>query len=193
MPTGGVNTTEESLRAWFEAGVSCVGIGSQLVTKELLKAGDYAGATAYLSQAEQAYADADDALGAPWALLARLVPAVAQNRATAVRVVHDAAELAGPIEHGPGERLAHPFAPSGLIGDDVLDPRPQPGGDAEHGQGGDADDGPLVVACDELADGPRRQHLVDLSEPQDFAALGRIFNEVSDRLLDGKPADADIR
>ncbi len=38
-----------------------------------------------------------------------------------------------------------------------------------------------------------RKHLVDLSAPQDFAALGRIFNEVSDRLLDGKPADADIR
>ena len=62
---------------------------------DALKAGDYTGATSYLSQAEQAYADADDALGAPWALLARLVPAVAQNRATAVRVVHDAAELAG--------------------------------------------------------------------------------------------------
>ena len=27
----------------------------------------------------------------------------------------------------------------------------------------------------------------------DFAALGRIFNEVSDRLLPGKPEDADIR
>ena len=27
----------------------------------------------------------------------------------------------------------------------------------------------------------------------DFAALGRIFDEVSDRLLEDKPADADIR
>ena len=38
-----------------------------------------------------------------------------------------------------------------------------------------------------------RQHLVDLSDRADFAALGRIFNEVSDRLLKGKPVDADIR
>lgn len=45
MPTGGVDTTEESLRAWFDAGVSCVGIGSKLVTKELVKAGDYEGIT----------------------------------------------------------------------------------------------------------------------------------------------------
>lgn len=38
-----------------------------------------------------------------------------------------------------------------------------------------------------------RKHLVDLADPQDFAALGRIFNEVSDRLLQGLPEDADIR
>ena len=46
MPTGGVDSTEASLKAWFEAGVPCVGMGSNLVTKELLKAGDYAGITA---------------------------------------------------------------------------------------------------------------------------------------------------
>jgi 2-dehydro-3-deoxyphosphogluconate aldolase / (4S)-4-hydroxy-2-oxoglutarate aldolase len=46
MPTGGVESTEASLKAWFEAGVSCVGMGSNLVTKELLKAGDYEGITA---------------------------------------------------------------------------------------------------------------------------------------------------
>ena len=45
MPTGGVEPTEESLRAWFEAGVSCVGLGSQLVTKDLLDAKDYKGIT----------------------------------------------------------------------------------------------------------------------------------------------------
>jgi 2-dehydro-3-deoxyphosphogluconate aldolase/(4S)-4-hydroxy-2-oxoglutarate aldolase len=45
MPTGGVESTEVSLKAWFEAGVSCVGMGSNLITKELLKAGDYAGIT----------------------------------------------------------------------------------------------------------------------------------------------------
>jgi DNA-binding MarR family transcriptional regulator len=38
-----------------------------------------------------------------------------------------------------------------------------------------------------------REHLVDLAQPSDFEALGRIFNEVSDRLLRGMPEDADIR
>lgn len=41
MPTGGVDTTEESLRAWFEAGVVAVGIGSKLITKERVKNGDF--------------------------------------------------------------------------------------------------------------------------------------------------------
>jgi len=46
MPTGGVENTEASLRAWFEAGVACVGMGSNLITKDLLKAGDYDGISA---------------------------------------------------------------------------------------------------------------------------------------------------
>jgi 2-dehydro-3-deoxyphosphogluconate aldolase/(4S)-4-hydroxy-2-oxoglutarate aldolase len=41
MPTGGVEPTRESLAAWFEAGAVCVGMGSQLITKELLKAKDF--------------------------------------------------------------------------------------------------------------------------------------------------------
>jgi len=45
MPTGGVSPTKESLTVWFEAGVACVGMGSKLVTKELLAAKDYAGIT----------------------------------------------------------------------------------------------------------------------------------------------------
>jgi 2-dehydro-3-deoxyphosphogluconate aldolase/(4S)-4-hydroxy-2-oxoglutarate aldolase len=43
MPTGGVDCTEESLTKWFRAGVACVGIGSNLITKQLLDAKDYAG------------------------------------------------------------------------------------------------------------------------------------------------------
>ncbi|MBK5957954.1 bifunctional 4-hydroxy-2-oxoglutarate aldolase/2-dehydro-3-deoxy-phosphogluconate aldolase [Rhodoplanes elegans] len=43
MPTGGVDASETSLRAWFEAGVVCVGIGSNLITKKLLEAKDYKG------------------------------------------------------------------------------------------------------------------------------------------------------
>ncbi len=43
MPTGGVAPTESSLREWFEAGVTCVGMGSKLVSKELISAGDFDG------------------------------------------------------------------------------------------------------------------------------------------------------
>ncbi len=43
MPTGGVDATQESINAWFKAGVVCVGIGSQLITKQLLAAGDFDG------------------------------------------------------------------------------------------------------------------------------------------------------
>ena len=38
-----------------------------------------------------------------------------------------------------------------------------------------------------------RAHLVDLASPEDFAALGRIFNALSDKLLADKPDGADIR
>lgn len=41
MPTGGVSPTEENLRAWFSAGVHCVGMGSKLITKELLQNFDH--------------------------------------------------------------------------------------------------------------------------------------------------------
>lgn len=42
MPTGGVDITHESLAAWFDAGVPCVGIGSKLVSGDLVAAGDWA-------------------------------------------------------------------------------------------------------------------------------------------------------
>jgi 2-dehydro-3-deoxyphosphogluconate aldolase/(4S)-4-hydroxy-2-oxoglutarate aldolase len=41
MPTGGVSPTEESLKSWLAAGVKCVGMGSQLISKEILQAGDF--------------------------------------------------------------------------------------------------------------------------------------------------------
>ena len=41
MPTGGVTTEKENLKAWFDAGVSCVGLGSKLISKELVKNQDY--------------------------------------------------------------------------------------------------------------------------------------------------------
>jgi 2-dehydro-3-deoxyphosphogluconate aldolase/(4S)-4-hydroxy-2-oxoglutarate aldolase len=43
MPTGGVDPTEDSLSAWFGAGIVAAGIGSKLITSDLLKAKDYAG------------------------------------------------------------------------------------------------------------------------------------------------------
>jgi len=41
MPTGGVDATEESIRAWFKAGAACVGMGSKLITKDLVAARDF--------------------------------------------------------------------------------------------------------------------------------------------------------
>jgi len=41
MPTGGVEPTEESLSAWFNAGVACVGMGSQLLKKSWIDKGDF--------------------------------------------------------------------------------------------------------------------------------------------------------
>ena len=33
MPTGGVAPTKENLESWFNAGVTCVGMGSKLIKK----------------------------------------------------------------------------------------------------------------------------------------------------------------
>ena len=41
MPTGGVSTEESNLRGWFDAGVTCVGMGSKLISKEILVNKDY--------------------------------------------------------------------------------------------------------------------------------------------------------
>lgn len=42
MPTGGVTPTEDNLKSWFEAGVHCVGMGSQLISKDMIKTKNYA-------------------------------------------------------------------------------------------------------------------------------------------------------
>lgn len=41
MPTGGVNTTEESITEWINAGAYCVGLGSQLFIKNEQNQYDY--------------------------------------------------------------------------------------------------------------------------------------------------------
>lgn len=43
MPTGGVTTETSNLKAWFDAGVTCVGMGSQLISKEVLDNKDFKG------------------------------------------------------------------------------------------------------------------------------------------------------
>ncbi len=50
MPTGGVETTNESVTAWIKAGTAALGIGSNLVKKEWVAAGDYAAITALTKQ-----------------------------------------------------------------------------------------------------------------------------------------------
>ena len=43
MPTGGVVPSEENLSAWFNAGVTCVGMGSKLIGKDVIQDGDFDG------------------------------------------------------------------------------------------------------------------------------------------------------
>ena len=42
MPTGGVSLDKENLEAWFKAGVCAVGMGSKLISKQLLEEKSYA-------------------------------------------------------------------------------------------------------------------------------------------------------
>jgi 2-dehydro-3-deoxyphosphogluconate aldolase/(4S)-4-hydroxy-2-oxoglutarate aldolase len=41
MPSGGVSPTKENLSEWFKAGAFCVGMGSQLISKEIIENRDY--------------------------------------------------------------------------------------------------------------------------------------------------------
>lgn len=42
MPTGGVSPDVENLKGWFDAGVTCVGMGSQMISKDIIKNKDFA-------------------------------------------------------------------------------------------------------------------------------------------------------
>lgn len=53
MPTGGVAPTEENLGAWFDAGVHCVGMGSKLMTKDIIAQKDYDGLKSKVKEAMQ--------------------------------------------------------------------------------------------------------------------------------------------
>ncbi|MEQ8714880.1 MAG: bifunctional 4-hydroxy-2-oxoglutarate aldolase/2-dehydro-3-deoxy-phosphogluconate aldolase [Cyclobacteriaceae bacterium] len=51
MPTGGVTPTEDNLKTWFEAGVHCVGMGSQLISGDMIKTKNYKELTALCQSA----------------------------------------------------------------------------------------------------------------------------------------------
>ncbi|KAA2240414.1 bifunctional 4-hydroxy-2-oxoglutarate aldolase/2-dehydro-3-deoxy-phosphogluconate aldolase [Chitinophaga agrisoli] len=50
MPTGGVEPTQESVKSWFDAGVVCVGMGSNLIPKQLIDSKDWAALKAKVMQ-----------------------------------------------------------------------------------------------------------------------------------------------
>lgn len=52
MPTGGVELNPDNIKAWFKAGVCAVGMGSKLITKDILSSGSY----------NQLYLDTQEAL-----------------------------------------------------------------------------------------------------------------------------------
>lgn len=41
MPTGGVDTSKESIEGWYKAGVCAVGMGSKLISNDLMSTKDY--------------------------------------------------------------------------------------------------------------------------------------------------------
>lgn len=43
MPTGGVSTEKANLKGWFDAGVTCVGMGSKLISRDVLAKKDFEG------------------------------------------------------------------------------------------------------------------------------------------------------
>lgn len=50
MPTGGVIPTEDNLKAWFNAGVTCVGMGSNLFPAEMINTNNWNGITKLCSK-----------------------------------------------------------------------------------------------------------------------------------------------
>ncbi|MBU1371737.1 MAG: bifunctional 4-hydroxy-2-oxoglutarate aldolase/2-dehydro-3-deoxy-phosphogluconate aldolase [Bacteroidetes bacterium] len=41
MPTGGVDLSKENIESWFKAGVCAVGMGSKLISKDVMESGNY--------------------------------------------------------------------------------------------------------------------------------------------------------
>jgi 2-dehydro-3-deoxyphosphogluconate aldolase / (4S)-4-hydroxy-2-oxoglutarate aldolase len=51
MPTGGVQATEESISGWIRAGAACLGMGSDLIKREMVASGDWEGISQRAAQA----------------------------------------------------------------------------------------------------------------------------------------------
>jgi len=51
MVTGGVKPEEANLKGWFDAGATCVGMGSNLFPADMIKSADWAGITKLCSDA----------------------------------------------------------------------------------------------------------------------------------------------
>jgi 2-dehydro-3-deoxyphosphogluconate aldolase / (4S)-4-hydroxy-2-oxoglutarate aldolase len=51
MPTGGVELDKDNIAGWYKAGVCAVGMGSKLITKQLLESKDYAQITKATTEA----------------------------------------------------------------------------------------------------------------------------------------------
>lgn len=60
MPTGGVQPTFDELKKWFDAGVHCVGLGSQLMNSNLIAARDFDALTSHI---REVYHTAQEAMG----------------------------------------------------------------------------------------------------------------------------------
>ncbi len=57
MPTGGVSPSVESLEAWFKAGITACGMGSQLISKEIIREGDFSKLRLQVEKAMSTIAD----------------------------------------------------------------------------------------------------------------------------------------
>lgn len=53
MPSGGVSTDKENLQGWFDAGVLCVGMGSSLISKEIIQNENFDGLQEKVSEVLQ--------------------------------------------------------------------------------------------------------------------------------------------
>ena len=57
MPSGGVSPTRQNLSEWFDAGAACVGMGSQLISRDVLAQASYGKLTRQVGETLQLIAE----------------------------------------------------------------------------------------------------------------------------------------